>query len=88
MKKKLKLHKDEFHAFEFNRNAFLSLASKSGFEALEYRKFMSAPIGFAPYLKIPMSPKLSHLFDRIIGICFIFNWTFVNQIFVARKSLN
>ena len=83
---KLKLHKDEFHAFDFNRNVFLSLASMSGFEALEYRKFMSAPIGFAPYLKIPMSPRFSHLCDRIISSFFIFNWTFVNQIFVAQKK--
>lgn len=82
---KLKLHEDEFHAFDFNRDAFFSLATKSGFEALEYRKFMSAPVGFAPYLKIPMSPRFSHLCDRIIGSFFIFNWTFVNQIFVAQK---
>ena len=54
---KFKLHEDEFHAFDFNRNAFFSLASKSGFEALEYRKFMSAPLGFTPYLKIPMNPS-------------------------------
>ena len=83
---KFKLHEDEFHAFDFNRDAFFSLAAKSGFEALEYRKFMSAPIGFAPYLKIPISPRFSHLCDRIISSLLIFNWTFVNQIFVARKS--
>jgi SAM-dependent methyltransferase len=83
---KFKLHEDEFHAFDFNRDAFFCLAAKSGFEALEYRKFMSAPIGFAPYLKIPMSPRFSNLCDRIISSLFIFNWTFVNQIFVARKK--
>ena len=83
---KLKLHEDEFHAFNFNRDAFFSLAAKSGFEALEYRKFMSAPVGFVPYLKIPMSPSFSHLCDRIISTFFIFNWTFVNQIFVAQKK--
>jgi len=83
---KFKLHKDEFHAFDFNKNAFLSLAYKSGFEALEYRKFMSAPVGFAPYLKIPMNPRFSHICDRIISVFLVFNWTFVNQIFVARKS--
>ena len=83
---KCKLHKDEFHAFEFNRDAFFSLAVKSGFEALEYRKFMSAPVGFAPYLKIPMSPRFSHLCDLIISSFLIFNWTFVNQIFVAQKK--
>ena len=83
---KFKLHEDEFHAFDFNRDAFFSLAAKSGFEALEYRKFMSAPVGFAPYLKIPMSPRFSHLCDLIISSLFIFNWTFVNQIFVAQKK--
>lgn len=83
---KFKLHEDEFHAFDFNRNAFFSLAAKSGFKAIEYRKFMSAPVGFAPYLKIPMSPKFSHHCDRIISSLLIFNWTFVNQIFVAQKK--
>ncbi|MDC3282861.1 class I SAM-dependent methyltransferase [Opitutales bacterium] len=83
---KFKLHEDEFHAFDFNTDAFFNLAAKSGFEALEYRKFMSAPVGFAPYLKIPMSPRFSQLFDRIISTFFIFNWTFVNQIFVAQKK--
>ena len=83
---KFKLHEDEFHAFDFNRDTFFSLAAKSGFEALEYRKFMSAPLGFAPYLKIPMSPKFSHLCDLIISSFLIFNWTFVNQIFVAQKK--
>jgi hypothetical protein len=81
----LKLHEDEFHASDFNRDAFFRLASKSGFEALEYRKFMSAPVGFATYLKIPMSPRFFHLFDRLISMFFILNWTFVNQNFVARK---
>ena len=83
---KFKLHEDEFHAFDFNRDAFFSLAAKSGFKALEYRKFMSAPIGFAPFLKIPMNPRFSNICDRIFGAFFVFNWTFVNQIFVARKS--
>ena len=83
---KFKLHEDEFHAFDFNRDAFFSLAAKSGFEALEYRKFMSTPVGFAPYLQIPMSPRFSHLCDLIISSLLIFNWTFVNQIFVAKKK--
>jgi SAM-dependent methyltransferase len=82
---KFKLHKDEFHAFNFQKSTFYSFSSKSGFEVVEYRKFMSAPIGFAPYLNISVSPRFSHLCDRIIDSCFIFNWTFVNQIFVARK---
>ena len=83
---KFKLHEDEFHAFDFQKSTFYSLASKSGFEGVGYRKFMSAPVGFAPYLKIPMSPRFSHLCDLIIGSFFIFNWTFVNQIFVAQKK--
>ena len=83
---KFKLHEDEFHAFDFNRDAFFSLSTKPGFEALEYRKFISAPLGFAPYLKIPMSPRFAHLCDQIISSLLIFNWTFVNQIFVAQKK--
>ena len=82
---KFNLHDDDFHAFDFNRQAFFSLAMETGFEALQYRKFMSAPLGFAPYLRIPMSPAFSYFSDRIIGAFVIFNWIFVNQIFIARK---
>ena len=82
---KLNLHEDEFHAFDFNQETFSSLAVEAGFEPLQYRKFMNAPLGFAPYLNIPMNPAFSHLCDKIIGTFFIFNWIFVNQIFVARK---
>ena len=79
---KLKLHKDEFHAFDFNRNAFLSLASKSRFEILEYRKSIIAPTDYASCRKISMNPRLSH------RCFFYFNWAFLNQIFFARKSPN
>ena len=46
---KFNLHDDDFHAIDFNRQAF------------------------------------SHFSDRIIGAFVIFNWIFVNQIFIARK---
>ena len=82
---KFNLHDDDFHAFDFNREAFSCLAIEAGFKPLQYRKFMSAPLGFAPYLNIPMSPAFSHLFDKIIGTFLIFNWIFVNQIFIAVK---
>ena len=82
---KFNLHDDDFHAFDFNRKEFSILAIETGFETLQYRKFMSAPLGFAPYLHIPMSPVFSHFCDRIIGAFSILNWVFVNQIFIARK---
>lgn len=83
---KLKLHEDDFHAFDFTKNVFEKLAKETGFEVVEYRRFMSAPIGFAPYLKIQVSPSFSHIIDLFVRKLKIFNFIFVNQIFVARKK--
>ena len=38
------------------------------------------------HLKVSAETRFSQLFDRIISTFFIFNWTFVNQIFVAQKK--
>jgi 2-polyprenyl-3-methyl-5-hydroxy-6-metoxy-1,4-benzoquinol methylase len=82
---KMKLHHDEFHAQDFNQKLFVKLGKNAGFEMLQYRKFMSAPIGFLPYLRINISPKFSHNFDRLLSKFKILDWSFVNQLYVARK---
>jgi SAM-dependent methyltransferase len=81
----IKLHHDEFHAQDFNQDLFIKLSKKVGFRQLQYRKFMSAPVGFLPYLKLNISPKFSHNFDNFLAFFKFLNWSFVNQLFVAQK---
>ena len=81
----IKLHHDEFHAQNFDKKLFVKLSKKVGFRQLQYRKFMSAPIGFLPYLKVNVSPKFSYNFDKALTFFRFLNWTFVNQLFVAQK---
>ena len=82
---KAKLHHDEFHAHDFEQSVFDELSQKAGFQKLQYRRFMSAPIGFLPYLNLNVSPRFSHYVDKWLHIAKIFNWTFVNQLYVAQK---
>jgi SAM-dependent methyltransferase len=82
---KLNLHKEDFHAVDFNRKKFYKMAKEIGFQPLQYKKFMSAPLGFLPYLNISIYPRFSHAVDKMIRTVKFLNWTFVNQIFVARK---
>ncbi len=79
------LHKDEHHTMEFNKQAFTKLALKAGLEPLEYRPFMFAPVGFLPYLKISVPPRLAMRIDALIAPIPILNLMMVNQVFAARR---
>lgn len=82
---KMKLHHEEFHAHDFDQTLFVNFGDNVGFKMLQYRKFMSAPIGFLPYLGINISPNFSHKFDQILSKIKILDWSFVNQLYVAQK---
>lgn len=79
------LHPDEHHELAFDRALFERLAREAGLEPVEYRRFMNAPIGFLPYLRIPVSPALAAQVDDALRACRIFDALFVNQLFVARR---
>ncbi len=78
------LHRDEYHQAAFTRSLFVSLAREAGLEPLFYRRFMFAGVGFLPYLKVPVPTGLSDAIDALVGLPRIMDFTFVNQLFVAR----
>lgn len=81
----LGLHQDEYHEGHFDRARFFALGREAGLEPLEYRRFMWAPIGVLPYARIPVSPQVAARLDGVVRSVRVFNWGFVNQLFVARR---
>jgi hypothetical protein len=82
---RLKLHQDEFHATEFDRRRFEEVAQAGGLTPLRYQRFMFAPVGFLPYLRIPVPPGLAGACDACVRALRVFDFGFVNQLFVARR---
>jgi len=81
------LHKEEYHFTDFRWPLFKQFAIGEGMEAVRFKPFMSVPYAFLPYLKIPVSAAIADVIDTAILTFRIFNFTFVNQLFVARKPL-
>ena len=79
------LHKEEFHNTDFRWNLFCELSEKNGFEPIKFKPFMFVPYAFLPYLKLPVSVQFAGILDSIILNLKLFNFTFVNQLFIARK---
>ena len=82
----LKLHEDEYHEGSFDQRRFEALAREAGLQSLRYQRFMFAPVGFLPYLKIPVSPGFACRFDALVRAMRVFGFMFVNQLFVARRQ--
>lgn len=82
---KLGLLKCKDHVTEMTKTEFIKLFKLTGFNILEYKKFMFAPVGFLPYLKIPVNIRLATSIDKNLSQLKIFNWLFVNQCIVGRK---
>lgn len=81
----LGLMSDESHAHHLDRPALECLIEQSGLRLEEFRPFMFAPIGFLPYVRLPVSPRFALRLDRTARSLRVFNWLFVNQAIVARK---
>ncbi len=82
---KLGLLKEDHHEIDMDRRLMTNIVNDAGFDLLEYRKFMWAPISFLPYLYIPISPMFSIKCDQWIETIKILNWLFVNQVVIGRK---
>jgi SAM-dependent methyltransferase len=83
--KKMGLFKDEAHYSHFDKKMFQRFAIQCGMKLESYSKFMSAPLGFLPYLKLPLPVRFAHFVDQSINALKIFDWCFVNQVSVLRK---
>jgi len=82
---KLGLLKEKRHVIELDKRLMTRILKDTGFELLQYRKFMWAPVSFLPYLHIPISHILSIKCDRLIETVKILNWLFVNQVIIGKK---
>lgn len=83
----LRLHKDEYHEKRLNKEDILKLLRVTGFDIVKYQRFMWAPLGFLLYLRIPVSAEFSLKFDNTISKLKVFDWLFVNQCVIGKKSL-
>lgn len=61
------------------------LVWQAGLELVCYERFMWAPVGVLPYLRVPVNVTLALAVDRAIGRLRLFDALFVNQLVVARK---
>jgi SAM-dependent methyltransferase len=77
----------EHHLHQVNESLFDEIAEAAGLEKVLYQRFMLAPIGVLPYLKIPVPPKFALGLDEAVAALRLFNFLFVNQVYVARKSV-
>jgi SAM-dependent methyltransferase len=82
---KLGLLKDVNHVADMDRERMHEAILSAGLHFVEYHKFMWAPVGFLPYLKIPVGADFSLSVDRLVSFVPFLNRLFVNQCIVARK---
>jgi hypothetical protein len=68
------------------RRDLVAFTRQAGLELLEYRRFMLAPLGFLPYLRVRLSPASSVALDDAVRRLRLLDWLFVNQLLVARKG--
>ena len=74
------------HEADLDRKSLCRLVVEAGLDLLMYRRFMWAPVAVLPYLHVPVSPGLSLKLDAKIRRLRVFEWLFVNQCVVARRS--
>lgn len=84
---KLGLLREEQHEADINETVMRKMAKDTGFEWLQFKRFMWAPVSFLPYLHVTVSPVLSLKVDTFIENIRLFNWLFVNQAFILRKPV-
>ena len=76
---------EEHHEQELDGKALQRITRDAGFVDVEFKRFMWAPIGVLPYLKVPVDPALSLKIDRAVARLRAFDFGFVNQCIVAQK---
>lgn len=82
----LGLLKEAQHECGMDRDALVACLHAAELEVEEFGKFMWAPISCLPYLGIRFSPAVSLKIDAMVRKFKIFNFLFVNQYIVGRKT--
>jgi SAM-dependent methyltransferase len=83
---RLNLVADEYHVHTMDRRAMTDLVRDAGLELLSYYRFMWAPVGFLPYLRLRVPPAVGLGVDRVVRKVRVLDWGFVNQCIVARRA--
>lgn len=82
---RLGLLADEQHEVELDRTGLIGLATGAGLEVLAFERFMWAPVGLLPYLRVPVSPDTALRLDRLVSRLRLLDFGFVNQALIARR---
>ncbi len=75
----------EHHEQELDEKALRRIVADAGFTDIEFRRFMWAPVGVLPYLKLKLNPARSLDIDRWVSRLRLLDFGFVNQCIVASK---
>ncbi|MHB8132424.1 MAG: class I SAM-dependent methyltransferase [Mobilitalea sp.] len=84
----VRLQDNTDHVTDMNLNKMIDMMQKSGFDVVEYGRFMWAPISLLSYLEINVNAMIVMTLERIISRLHFLNWLFVNQYVVGRKTKN
>lgn len=76
---------EEHHEQELDERALRRIVAEAGFVDVAFRRFMWAPVGVLPYLKLPVDPARSLKIDRLVSRLRVLDFGFVNQCIVAVK---
>lgn len=75
----------EHHEQELDEKALRRIVADAGFTDIEFRRFMWAPVGVLPYLKLPINPARSLEIDKWVSRVRLLDFGFVNQCIIATK---
>jgi SAM-dependent methyltransferase len=75
----------EHHEQELDEKALRRIVADAGFADIEFRRFMWAPVGVLPYLKLPIDAARSLEIDKWVSRVRLFDFGFVNQCIIASK---
>jgi SAM-dependent methyltransferase len=81
----LRMVTEEFHEQAMTRRRMLAVAREAGFADVAFRRFMWAPTGVLPYLRVPLSPRLALRLDSALARVPLLAPGFVNQAVTARR---
>ena len=82
---RLGLVRGDHHLQQLDLASLSNVIARAGFEVLEARRFMWAPVASLPYLRLPMNIHLAAAIDSLVHCVPLLNQLCVNAYVVARK---
>jgi len=74
-----------FHETDMDEAELKRVVREAGLDMVSFERFVWAPLGVLPNLKIPVAAPLSDWVDRVLRPLRVFSGLFVNQIIVGQK---